>query len=69
MTDGQAIIELRRQIREQLSRCRQGETPNLCREAGTTEGYRKVEALAIGIVAREGVSVTTALANIEMELL
>lgn len=64
----QSIIgRLRQEIKRQLSRCNPEATPHTCRESSTPEGYARIEAAIIAIVAREGVSIGTAIANIESD--
>jgi hypothetical protein len=62
------VRELRLRIKEELSRCDGGATPKVCEAISTTEGYLAIEAMVIGIVAKEGCAVGAAIANLEAEL-
>ena len=60
--------QLRLIIRDELSKCNEVVTPNICKRITTREGYKEVEDLVINYAIHNNMSVQSAISQLDMEL-
>ncbi len=59
------INKLKKLISLELKHCSAGNTPYVCNEKSTPEGYQKIEQLIINLIDNNGLTISQAIIEIE----